>query len=170
MRRIHLLIGAGVIIAAAVVLIVVAVAGGGDDKKKAALEDPLPESKDFHTGADASPYGGPTPLKIKFMAEPFLNKGTVTYYWNFNDGTTTREQNPTHSFPEAGYYQVRMNAIDTETKKNDSKNLIIGAWPPKVWAAGLQRKININKEVRKQRARTEARLRKLRQAKRAETG
>jgi hypothetical protein len=139
---------------------------GGKDKKGPALEDPLPESKDFHSAAEASPYGGPTPLKIKFTAAPFHNRGHVTYYWNFNDGTTTTEQNPTHSFPAAGYYQVRMNAIDSKTKKNDSKNLIIGAWPPDVWSKGLARKINVAKEVRKQRARTEARLKRLRREKR----
>ena len=34
--------------------------------------------------------------------------GTATYYWNFGDGTSSSDANPTHNYTEAGAYLVKL--------------------------------------------------------------
>ncbi|MFT4610734.1 MAG: PKD repeat protein [Glaciecola sp.] len=36
------------------------------------------------------------------------NVGTATYYWNFGDGESTLEENPTYLYPEPGAYSVNL--------------------------------------------------------------
>jgi hypothetical protein len=117
--------------------------GGGDDEKSPAkksaqkTEDPYPDRKFFHTYAEAAPFAGPTPLKSKFTVTSFRASGAVRYRWRFDDGTTSREQNPTHTFKRAGTYRVIVDARD-EKKGSDRWNLVLGVWPPKVWNRGVK--------------------------------
>jgi len=37
----------------------------------------------------------------------------VSWEWDFGDGTTSTEQNPTHSYEEAGSYQVKLTITDS---------------------------------------------------------
>ncbi|GIL13610.1 MAG: hypothetical protein BroJett038_23300 [Chloroflexota bacterium] len=47
---------------------------------------------------------GPSPLTVKFTN---TSTGTITAYaWNFGDGQTSTEQNPTHQFTAVGTYNV----------------------------------------------------------------
>jgi hypothetical protein len=57
----------------------------------------------------------------------------VIYRWRFDDGTTSEEQNPTHTFKRAGYYTVILDARD-ENGNNDRQTFLLGAWPPEQWA------------------------------------
>mgnify|MGYP001298772007 FL=1 len=43
---------------------------------------------------------------------PFTNTstGADTYLWNFGDGTTSTEKNPTHAYEESGYYTIKLTA------------------------------------------------------------
>ena len=40
--------------------------------------------------------------------------GTATYYWNFGDGTSSSDTNPTHNYTEAGAYVVKL-VVTTST-------------------------------------------------------
>ena len=107
----------------------------GDDKSKEfKVKDPNPDNDVFHVGADASRFGGPAPLVVRFFATPYHNDGKVRYRWRFDDGTISEEESPIHKFPRPGYYQVLMEARDK--KAQDAWNLILGVWPPEVWEAG----------------------------------
>lgn len=126
---------ASVIAALSAALVITAC--GGDKKEEHKLDDPNPDNTKFHVGADATRFGGPAPLTIKFYSTPFnKKKGDPVYWrWRFDDGTPhSEEQNPTHTFPKPGYYQVLMEAR-TPTG-HDAWNLIVGVWPPKLWEAG----------------------------------
>jgi PKD domain-containing protein len=160
-----------VLIGLVIVLIVVASVGvvaavTGDDKSshpKADKDDPFPENKEFHTGADANPYAGAVPLKTQFKAKPFHAKGDVKYYWRFDDGTTSREQNPVHTFTEAGYYTVLMDARDASGRR-DRFTLILGGWPKGLWGTSEKRRLTKNEQlnaVRDQGRRTKARRARL---------
>jgi PKD domain len=142
---------------------------GGDDTEgeEAKVDDPTPKLPLFHIGADARPYAGPTPLKVEFFAKPFKATGDVRYRWRFDDGTTSTEQNPTHTFREASTYHVIVDAKD-ETEMS-RVNLVLGAWPPKVWHRGVQglARNKILKIQREQARRTSERKKRLRQRKRA---
>ena len=68
------------------------------------------------------------PLSVDFDHEPLLPKEGETvqfhdtssssegeiidWYWDFDDGTTSTEQNPNHSFEEKGIYDVNLTVID----------------------------------------------------------
>ena len=49
-----------------------------------------------------------------YMNEPvyFVNcsQGAVSYDWNFGDGFTSNQKNPTHTYTDAGTYQLSMTA------------------------------------------------------------
>ncbi len=60
-----------------------------------------------------------------FYAEPivcenipiqFTNTGSgANYYWDFGDGTTSTEENPSHLFPAPGSYNIQLYTIDSNT-------------------------------------------------------
>ena len=88
---------------------------------------------DFDVSANADRFAGPTPLVSRFTAKSKNANGDVIYRWRFDDGTTSQEQNPTHSFPRPGYYTVILDARD-EQGNNDRQTFLLGAWPPRQWA------------------------------------
>jgi hypothetical protein len=160
-----------VLIALVAILIVIASVGvvlavtGDDDSShpKADKDDPFPENKEFHSGADANPFAGSAPLTTQFKAKPFHAKGDVKYYWRFDDGTTSREQNPIHTFKEAGYYTVLMDSRDSSGRR-DRFTLILGAWPKALWSTSERRRLTKTEQlnaVRDQSARTKARRTRL---------
>jgi len=67
------------------------------------------------TGA---PLSGRTPLTVAFTD---LTGGATSWSWDFGDGETSAEQNPTHTYTQDGVYDVSLTAgdganSDTETK------------------------------------------------------
>ena len=97
---------------------------GGDDKGG---------NGNFSVTGNADRFAGPTPLISRFTANAKNPTGDVIYRWRFDDGTTSEEQNPTHTFKRAGYYTVILDARD-ESGNNDRQTFLLGAWPPKQWA------------------------------------
>lgn len=88
---------------------------------------------DFNVTGNADRFAGPTPLISRFTADSKNASGDVIYRWRFDDGTTSEEQNPTHTFKRAGYYTVILDARD-ENGNNDRQTFLLGAWPPEQWA------------------------------------
>lgn len=69
----------------------------------------------------AIPISGHRPLTVEFADE---STGEVTsWLWNFGDGGTSTQQNPSHTYNTAGYFTVSLTVSgpggsDTETKTN----------------------------------------------------
>jgi PKD repeat protein len=66
----------------------------------------------------ASPITGQAPLTVVFSD---LSTNPVSWVWNFGDGGSSTEQNPTHIFQNPGSYSVSLTVTnetgsDTETK------------------------------------------------------
>jgi hypothetical protein len=138
---------------------------GGDENEGPelpAVKDVAPEDQSFHVNGEADRYSGPAPHKVQFAAEPYNASGDVRWFWLFDDGTTSTERNPSHTFREPGYYLVQVEAID-EKKHSAARGLFLGIWPAKVWAAAQRGEVNQPAEVRKQRIRTRRRKRRLRE-------
>jgi hypothetical protein len=138
---------------------------GGDENdgpKLPPVKDVAPEDQSFHVNGEADRYSGPAPHKVQFAAEAFNASGDVRWFWIFDDGTTSRERNPTHTFREPGYYLVQVEAID-EKKHPAARGLFLGIWPAKTWAKAQRGEVNQPLEVRKQRIRTRRRKRRLRE-------
>ena len=58
----------------------------------------------------ADPNSGYAPLRVQFTDSSENN--VDTWLWNFGDGTTSEEQNPEHTFDEAGTYTVKLTAYN----------------------------------------------------------
>jgi hypothetical protein len=113
----------------------------------------------FKVTGNADRFAGPTPLISRFTAKSQHADGDVIYRWRFDDGTTSEEQNPTHSFKRPGYYTVILDARD-EAGHNDRQTFLLGAWPAKQWAEAQQQPLtrkSAREAQRAQQARTDAR-------------
>lgn len=55
---------------------------------------------------------GCTPLYVNFFN---LNKPNVTYFWNFGDGSTSLNANPTHTYTTVGNYTVQLISNSNNT-------------------------------------------------------
>jgi hypothetical protein len=69
----------------------------------------------------ATPAHGKAPLTVTFTDTS--DASPKTWNWNFGDGTTSKEQNPAHTYTAAGAYTVTLKAAndlgsDTITKTN----------------------------------------------------
>ncbi len=63
--------------------------------------------------ADANPTNGTEPLIVSFTGTGTDNDGLIiAYHWDFDDGATSDEQNPIHTFQNAGTYNVQLTVRD----------------------------------------------------------
>lgn len=55
-----------------------------------------------------TPVSGPSPLAVQFTDDSTVTNGAITAWsWEFGDGTTSTEQNPSHTF-SVGIYTVKL--------------------------------------------------------------
>jgi PKD repeat protein/N-acetylneuraminic acid mutarotase len=65
--------------------------------------------------AEAIPLTGAPPLLVTFTGSNSSDDvGVVEYFWDFMDGSTSTEADPTHSFPIQGTYEVSLTVTDAE--------------------------------------------------------
>jgi len=65
--------------------------------------------------ATADPNSGTIPLTVKFTSNARDSDGTIeSYHWDFDDGYTSSQPNPTHTFNSAGTYYVSLTVEDNE--------------------------------------------------------
>ncbi|MBU2975929.1 PKD domain-containing protein [Zobellia sp. B3R18] len=65
--------------------------------------------------ASGSPLTGYAPLTVELKAYNSTDdKAIKGYFWDFKDGSTTTTKNPSHTFSEAGIYQVELSVKDEE--------------------------------------------------------
>lgn len=81
-------------------------------------------NKSPNASVSANPTVGNAPLTVYFAGSGSDSDGSITsYYWNFDDGETSTEQNPSHEFQTSGTYTVTFivadndDATDTDTIK-----------------------------------------------------
>ncbi|MBP2145088.1 PKD repeat protein [Methanofollis sp. W23] len=84
----------------------------------------------------ADPLNGTAPLEVSFTD---LSEGPVTsWFWEFGDGDTSTEQNPTHEYAEPGLYSVVLTVSDgTETDAKVEADYINVTAAPSVLAANF---------------------------------
>jgi beta propeller repeat protein len=71
---------------------------------------------------------GTSPLSVQFNDTSYFAKNNTSqyvesWYWDFGDGSTSTEQNPSHTYTEPGLYTVQLSisnsrGYDVETKMN----------------------------------------------------
>lgn len=58
---------------------------------------------------------GEAPVTVQFTGNKSTDDKEVTsYFWDFKDGSTATNQNPSHTFDEAGTYEVELTVEDEE--------------------------------------------------------
>ncbi|TAL60314.1 MAG: PKD domain-containing protein [Bacteroidetes bacterium] len=68
---------------------------------------------------------------VQFIADK--NDAPCAYKWYFGDGESSAEQNPRHTFAEAGTYTVKLRVISVQDKKQiEQKNSVTVAAAPSV--------------------------------------
>ncbi|HII80445.1 MAG TPA: DUF3344 domain-containing protein, partial [Methanosarcina sp.] len=67
-----------------------------------------PDAAKPSVGFTASSFSGQAPFTVKFTEYSSI-PGTVTsYLWDFGDGTTSTDQNPSHTYTTGGNYAVKL--------------------------------------------------------------
>ena len=64
--------------------------------------------------ADADPTSGPAPLVVNFDGDDSFDPDAepITYLWDFGDGNTSTEANPTHTYTSGGTFDVTLTVTD----------------------------------------------------------
>ena len=78
---------------------------------EARAQDPL------EAAFTADPTTGEAPLTVNFTDESTGN--IEEWMWDFGDGGTSMDQNPTHQYSEAGSYTVTLNVVDDEQETDE---------------------------------------------------
>ena len=85
------------------------------------------------TTATASPATGAAPLAVTFAGAATDTDGSaITYRWDFGDGTSSTQPNPSHTYTTNGVYQARLQATSAGgTASSDPIPVTVGT-PPTV--------------------------------------
>jgi len=65
-----------------------------------------------------SPIRGEKPLPVQFMDKS--GGGPTTWLWQFGDGETSNEQNPSHTYGDAGKYTVTLEVSNNTTSDTET--------------------------------------------------
>jgi PKD repeat protein len=90
------------------------------------LRDTVINSVEVHPVPDvsisASPFTGCQPLEIDFTSNTSIDtSGSIaSWFWDFDDGTTSTQDNPTHTYWELFIHTVRLTVTSNEGLCSDS--------------------------------------------------
>jgi glucose/arabinose dehydrogenase len=82
--------------------------------------------------ASANPTTGQAPLPVAFSSAGSADPegATITYRWDFGDGTTSTQANPAHTYPTSGRYTVRLTTSDGTMEAISDPLAITAGAPP----------------------------------------
>ena len=85
----------------------------------------------------ATPAGGTAPLLVQFTDDSVAGTNPiVSWYWEFGDGDTSTEQNPSHTYTSVGTYSVTLTVTDEHGCSDDATGTISVSLPPPPPPAG----------------------------------
>jgi PKD repeat protein len=85
----------------------------GATSKQYTLKIIVIENKPPEATASASRTEGEKPLKVEFTGEGKDPDGKIdSYFWDFGDGETSEEKNPTHTYQKSGTFMAKFIVTD----------------------------------------------------------
>lgn len=81
----------------------------------------------------ATPTNGYSPLVVNFSSEGSVDPDpdtTLTYNWDFGDGTTSTQANPTKTYDTNGTYNVTLTVSDGEKTGQATQSVTVGSTAP----------------------------------------
>ncbi len=86
------------------------------DKKGATLGPCAVVNQDPVAVASVSPTSGAPPLTVDFSSSGSYDPdGSITgYHWDFDDGNSSTDANPTHTYPNTGTYEATLTVTDND--------------------------------------------------------
>jgi len=84
--------------------------------------------------ADAEPIRGEPPLTVQFHGSASHDlddwPGPLTYLWTFDDGATSTEPDPQHTYVERGHYLARLTVHDGQVANvSEPVSIVVGRAP-----------------------------------------
>ena len=75
--------------------------------------------------AAAAPFSGQAPLQVAFNSDGAYDPDadTISYAWDFGDGATSTDPNPTHTYAENGLYTATLVTTDAQGLKSPPETL-----------------------------------------------
>ncbi|RNC90255.1 MAG: PKD domain-containing protein [Allomuricauda sp.] len=103
---------------------------GSTGQVNVALDSPSNGNNPPQAVIGSSILGGEVPLQVAFTGEGSTDDNLiVSYLWDFGDGSTSTETNPTHTFTSTGIYDVSLTVSDAEGLQ-DTANVTITVTDP----------------------------------------
>lgn len=105
-----------------------------------------PYENPYPTGQDSKPAEAPMPeagFTVK-VTKPLtiecknISKNTESYKWEFGDGYTSREENPTYRYTGKGAYKVKLTATNADGKKSYAYKNVTVEEPTRIIFTGLR--------------------------------
>jgi hypothetical protein len=101
------------------------------DELSGKLQPPMPT-------AQVDVTSGTVPLEVNFQGTATDPDGTITqYWWDFGDGASSTEQNPTYTYPCAGEYDVAFGVIDNDGLSTQQTSITIDVDYPEGFTASF---------------------------------
>ena len=102
--------------------ITLVVQNGGGSSTATATIDVLPAPPtgpipDF----SAAPRSGRVPPNLSVAFKDLSTNGATSWSWNFGDGATSSQQNPSHAYTASGSYDVTLTVSDGTTSNSQTK-------------------------------------------------
>ena len=103
--------------------------------------------------AEATPINGEAPLEVQFTGSSSSDDlGITTYSWNFGNGETSSEADPTHTFRTVGIFTVELTVTDADGLTHQTSltiTVIESETPPTSEETGVVLEINPSKDIAK---------------------
>jgi PKD repeat protein len=94
---------------------------GGFKNLEPAPRPPRPLKADF----TATPETGTEPLEVHFNDQSGPPDSIVSWFWDFGDGSTSTEQNPSHTYTRDGGYEVILLVSGSDGDQDTSSSQIL---------------------------------------------
>ncbi|MFC2142763.1 PKD domain-containing protein, partial [Acidobacteriota bacterium] len=90
--------------------------------------------KTLYLKNDANPLSGDFPLTVLFAGYAMGDHPPFQFKWNFDDGSTSSEQNPVHTFNSPKNYEVLLSVTDSKNNMETLKKTIMVLSPTHVFS------------------------------------